>query len=73
MRSFLPRVEVDLLEHAQEVPQPGAERVEAAEDVLLAEAELAQLAAHAPIFHPKFGHLNCSYRTNCVANYVVEM
>ncbi len=37
------RVEVDLLKHAEQVAQAGAERVEAAKDVFLAEAEFADL------------------------------
>ena len=34
-----PGVQIDLLKHAQQVSQPCAERVKAAEDVLFAETE----------------------------------
>jgi hypothetical protein len=48
-------VEVDLLEHAEQVPESGAEGVEPAEDVLLAEAELTDVLANLAVLHPGVG------------------
>lgn len=50
-----PCVEVDLLEHAEQVPEPGAEGVESAKDVFLAEAELPDVLPHLAVLHPGVG------------------
>jgi len=48
-------VEVDLLEHAEQISQSGAKWVESAEDVLLAKAELADVLPHLAVFDPGVG------------------
>jgi hypothetical protein len=48
-------VEVYLLEHAEQVSQSGTEGIEAAEDVLLAEAELADVLPYLPVLYPGIG------------------
>ena len=48
-------VEVDLLEHAEQVPEPGAEGIESAEDVLLTEAELPDVLPHLAVLDPGVG------------------
>ena len=52
-----PSVEADLLEHAEEVLETGTEAVEPAEDVLFAEAELANLLAHPTVLDAGVGVL----------------